>query len=97
MARLAENNLNCFTVNMSDCSLEATLTQTVVASPVQNILMYGKCEFLCVETFSLVLLLFMCFQKLKAFEGDIGVRFNHIRLMAKAFTHKNVGYNLLTM
>lgn len=36
-------------------------------------------------------------KKLMSFEEVIGIRFAHIRLLAKAFTHRNVGYNLLTM
>lgn len=36
-------------------------------------------------------------QKLMKFEGIAGLKFTHIRLLAKAFTHRNVGYNLLTM
>lgn len=40
---------------------------------------------------------FINVQKLVGFEDAIGVIFAHIRLLAKAFTHRNVGYNLLTM
>lgn len=36
-------------------------------------------------------------KKLVSFEKATGVTFSHIRLLAKAFTHRNVGYNLLTM
>ncbi|KRZ06598.1 Ribonuclease 3 [Trichinella zimbabwensis] len=36
-------------------------------------------------------------QKLTEFERRIGVRFNHIRLLARAFTRKCVGYNFLTL
>ncbi|KRX16765.1 Ribonuclease 3, partial [Trichinella nelsoni] len=36
-------------------------------------------------------------QKLTEFEQRIGVRFNHIRLLARAFTRKCVGYNFLTL
>ncbi|KAH9500714.1 hypothetical protein Btru_076335 [Bulinus truncatus] len=36
-------------------------------------------------------------QKLEKFEESIGIRFNHIRLLAKAFTHRNIGVNPLTM
>nr|KAG5706615.1 hypothetical protein BaRGS_005685 [Batillaria attramentaria] len=36
-------------------------------------------------------------QKLVSFEDRTGFTFSHIRLLAKAFTHRNVGYNLLTM
>ncbi|KAL4219635.1 hypothetical protein ACF0H5_022207 [Mactra antiquata] len=35
-------------------------------------------------------------QKLTSFEEDIGYEFRHIRLLAKAFTQRNVGYNNLT-
>ena len=40
---------------------------------------------------------FCAFKKLVSFEEATGVTFSHIRLLAKAFTHRNVGYNLLTM
>lgn len=36
-------------------------------------------------------------QKLEKFEESIGIRFNHIRILAKAFTHRNIGTNPLTM
>ncbi|XP_067662742.1 ribonuclease 3-like [Haliotis asinina] len=36
-------------------------------------------------------------QKLLKFEESIGVNYTHIRLLAKAFTLRNVGYNLLTL
>ncbi|XP_060592799.1 ribonuclease 3-like [Ruditapes philippinarum] len=35
-------------------------------------------------------------QKLVQFEDDIGYEFRHIRLLARAFTQRNVGYNNLT-
>ena len=36
-------------------------------------------------------------QQLHKFEETIGVEFNHIRLLARAFTHRSVGYNILTL
>ncbi|ELT91975.1 hypothetical protein CAPTEDRAFT_165112 [Capitella teleta] len=36
-------------------------------------------------------------QKVAKFEDAIGVQFNHIRLLAKAFSLRSVGYNNLTM
>uniref|UniRef100_T1IMV5 Ribonuclease 3 n=1 Tax=Strigamia maritima TaxID=126957 RepID=T1IMV5_STRMM len=36
-------------------------------------------------------------QKLTQFEGAIGVDFTHVRLLARAFTHRSVGYNNLTL
>eukprot|EP00057_Strongylocentrotus_purpuratus_P009657 XP_011664131.1 PREDICTED: ribonuclease 3 [Strongylocentrotus purpuratus] len=36
-------------------------------------------------------------QKLTVFEGDTGMRFTHIRLLARAFTQRTVGYTNLTM
>ncbi|KAL3095367.1 hypothetical protein niasHS_007466 [Heterodera schachtii] len=38
-----------------------------------------------------------CLQLLANFEESIGVRFKHIRLLAKAFTRRNVPYNYLTL
>lgn len=38
-----------------------------------------------------------CLQLLTEFEDKIGVRFRNIRLLAKAFTRRNIGYNNLTM
>ncbi|XP_063237170.1 ribonuclease 3-like, partial [Bacillus rossius redtenbacheri] len=35
-------------------------------------------------------------QKLTEFEDAIGVKFNHIRLLARAFTDRSVGYTNLT-
>ncbi|XP_005107264.1 ribonuclease 3 [Aplysia californica] len=35
-------------------------------------------------------------KKLETFEEAIGVKFTHIRLLAKAFTHRNIGVNPLT-
>ncbi|PSN38985.1 Ribonuclease 3 [Blattella germanica] len=40
--------------------------------------------------------LFEILQNLTRFEDSIGVKFKHIRLLAKAFTMKSVGYNYLT-
>lgn len=36
-------------------------------------------------------------QKLVKFEDDTGISFSHIRLLARAFTLRNVGYNNLTL
>jgi len=36
-------------------------------------------------------------QKLEEFEQASGIEFNHIRLLARAFTHPQVGYNNLTL
>jgi ribonuclease-3 len=36
-------------------------------------------------------------QLLTEFEENIGIRFRHIRLLAKAFTRRNVGFNNLTL
>lgn len=36
-------------------------------------------------------------QKLVKFEESIGVKFDHIRLLARAFTLRSVGYNHLTL
>ncbi|KAL3872342.1 hypothetical protein ACJMK2_040272 [Sinanodonta woodiana] len=36
-------------------------------------------------------------QKMTKFEESIGVRFDHIRLLARSFSLRNVGYNNLTM
>ncbi|XP_022671092.1 ribonuclease 3-like isoform X2 [Varroa destructor] len=36
-------------------------------------------------------------QKLTNFEKQIGVEFTHIRLLARAFTHRSVGFNNLTL
>ncbi|OQR77308.1 ribonuclease 3-like [Tropilaelaps mercedesae] len=36
-------------------------------------------------------------QKLTKFEQQIGVEFTHIRLLARAFTHRSVGFNNLTL
>lgn len=36
-------------------------------------------------------------QELERFEQVIGVQFRHIRLLARAFTHRSVGYNNLTL
>uniref|UniRef100_A0A914VR38 RNase III domain-containing protein n=1 Tax=Plectus sambesii TaxID=2011161 RepID=A0A914VR38_9BILA len=36
-------------------------------------------------------------QKLTEFEKKTGIYFKHIRLLAKAFTRRNVGYNFLTL
>ncbi|VVC38475.1 Ribonuclease III domain,Double-stranded RNA-binding domain,Ribonuclease III [Cinara cedri] len=36
-------------------------------------------------------------KKLTKYEDSIGVKFNHIRLLAKAFTHKSVGFTNLTL
>ncbi|CAG5115222.1 unnamed protein product, partial [Candidula unifasciata] len=35
-------------------------------------------------------------QKMEKFEERIGIKFNHIRILAKAFTHRNIGLNPLT-
>ncbi|GFS04262.1 ribonuclease 3 [Elysia marginata] len=35
-------------------------------------------------------------QKLEKFEESLGLKFTHIRLLAKAFTHRNIGVNPLT-
>lgn len=37
------------------------------------------------------------FQKLTKFEESIGVEFNHIRLLARAFTDRSIGYTNLTL
>ena len=37
------------------------------------------------------------FQKLSKFEETIGVEFNHIRLLARAFTDRSIGFNNLTL
>ncbi|XP_041368618.1 ribonuclease 3-like isoform X2 [Gigantopelta aegis] len=36
-------------------------------------------------------------QKLATFEESVGIKFDHVRLLAKAFTLRNVGYNFLTL
>ncbi|UYV73707.1 DROSHA [Cordylochernes scorpioides] len=36
-------------------------------------------------------------QKLVEFEELTGIEFNHIRLLARAFTHRSIGYNNLTL
>ncbi|VVC29496.1 Double-stranded RNA-binding domain,Ribonuclease III domain,Ribonuclease III [Cinara cedri] len=36
-------------------------------------------------------------QRLTRFEEIIGIKFNHIRLLAKAFTHRSVGFTNLTL
>lgn len=36
-------------------------------------------------------------QKLTQFEGSIGVLFTHVRLLARAFTLRTVGFNHLTL
>lgn len=36
-------------------------------------------------------------QKLTSFEGSIGVLFTHVRLLARAFTLRTVGFNHLTL
>ncbi|XP_018494347.2 ribonuclease 3 [Galendromus occidentalis] len=36
-------------------------------------------------------------QKMTVFEKKIGVEFTHIRLLARAFTHRSVGFNNLTL
>lgn len=36
-------------------------------------------------------------QELKEFEEMIGIEFTHIRLLARAFTHRSVGFNNLTL
>jgi len=38
-----------------------------------------------------------CLKLLTKFEDSIGVRFKHIRLLAKAFTRRNVSFNFLTL
>ncbi|KAI1732069.1 ribonuclease-III-like domain-containing protein [Ditylenchus destructor] len=38
-----------------------------------------------------------CLQLLTMFENNIGIRFKHIRLLAKAFTRRNVAFNYLTL
>lgn len=40
---------------------------------------------------------FELLQKLTKFEESIGVEFNHIRLLARAFTDRSVGYTNLTL
>ncbi|KAF5298625.1 hypothetical protein FQR65_LT09721 [Abscondita terminalis] len=40
---------------------------------------------------------FELLQKLTEFEDSIGVQFNHIRLLARAFTDRSVGYTNLTL
>lgn len=35
-------------------------------------------------------------QKLNEFENNVGIPFNHIRLLARAFTDRSLGYNNLT-
>lgn len=40
---------------------------------------------------------FELLQKLTKFEQSVGVEFNHIRLLARAFTDRSVGYTNLTM
>lgn len=40
---------------------------------------------------------FELLQKLTKFEDSIGVKFNHIRLLARAFTDRSVGYTNLTL
>lgn len=47
-----------------------------------------------VECFSY---LFLCYQKLTKFEESIGVEFTHIRLLARAFTDRSIGYTNLTL
>lgn len=37
------------------------------------------------------------FQKLTKFEDGIGVMFSHIRLLARAFTDRSIGYTNLTL
>lgn len=36
-------------------------------------------------------------QKLVEFEQKTGITFNNVRLLARAFTHRSIGYNLLTL
>ena len=36
-------------------------------------------------------------QKLVEFEGATGIEFDHIRLLARSFTVRNVGYTSLTL
>ena len=36
-------------------------------------------------------------QKITKFEEETGMEFTHIRLLARAFTMKKVGFNLLTL
>jgi ribonuclease-3 len=50
----------------------------------------------------MILLLLISFslfviQKMVEFEEAIGIQFTHIRLLAKAFSMRSVGYNNLTM
>ncbi|KAF4526532.1 hypothetical protein B566_EDAN005899 [Ephemera danica] len=40
---------------------------------------------------------FKLLEKLTQFEEDIGIEFNHIRLLARAFTDRSIGYNNLTL
>lgn len=37
------------------------------------------------------------FQKLTKFEESIGIKFTHIRLLARAFTDRSIGYTNLTL
>ena len=37
------------------------------------------------------------FKKLVAFEEQTGFQFNHVRLLARAFTMRNIGFNNLTL
>lgn len=36
-------------------------------------------------------------QKLAKFEETVGIEFNHIRLLARAFTDRSIGFNNLTL
>lgn len=41
--------------------------------------------------------LVLCYQKLTKFEESIGIEFTHIRLLARAFTDRSIGYTNLTL
>lgn len=41
--------------------------------------------------------LYLFLQNLSKFEESIGVHFNHIRLLARAFTDRSIGFNNLTL
>lgn len=38
-----------------------------------------------------------CFQKFTKFENQTGIQFNHIRLLARAFTDRSLGFSNLTL
>jgi len=46
---------------------------------------------------NILILCYVFFQKLLKFEKATGIEFNHIRLLARAFTLRSVGFNNLTL